>query len=406
MDGRPQTTRTAGADCTGRLPRLATMHAQPLTVTAVNCGPLRQAGVDSGREALGLNYWIDPPDGGRPETVTIRFAGTRLDGPDPAGPTDRFQIEATVGPVLPGGGPVAVTRRVEGVSAGRWRVSAQLVAPTRWRPRPNGSEATGRTAFAPVVQARAPGVRLGAWPIMVAAGAVLGLVTTVALFFVAGLPAGPLLTLLAVACAVGLAGARTYFLLTHRHQGYRWILPPGMSIQGFVLAAVATLIAGAAWQGLPVGRVLDLVAPGMLFGMTVGRFGCLLGGCCTGRPTRSRWGVWSSDRTVGTRRIPVQLLESGVAAMLGGAALTADWAWTPRLGGAVFAATIGLYVLARQGLFRLRNDTHTSRGRRVTARVAATVVLVVIGVSLTWCTFPVAGPGISPLALGCVSVTA
>jgi len=48
----------------------------------------------------------------------------------------------------------------------------------------------------------------------------------------------------------------------------------------------------------------------------IGRLGCLLGGCCVGRPTTSRWAVWSSDRRVGTLRIPVQLMESAMAGVL------------------------------------------------------------------------------------------
>jgi phosphatidylglycerol:prolipoprotein diacylglycerol transferase len=94
-----------------------------------------------------------------------------------------------------------------------------------------------------------------------------------------------------------------------------------MCIQGFGLGAIGTLVIGAWATGMPAGPLLDVTAPGLLVGMTIGRFGCFFGGCCAGRPTASRWGLWSSDRRLGVRRVPTQLLESTVALVVGLAAL-------------------------------------------------------------------------------------
>jgi hypothetical protein len=44
-------------------------------------------------------------------------------------------------------------------------------------------------------------------------------------------------------------------------------------IQGFVLAAIATLVGGAAAAGIPIGRLLDVTAPGLLLAMGVGWLG-------------------------------------------------------------------------------------------------------------------------------------
>lgn len=62
----------------------------------------------------------------------------------------------------------------------------------------------------------------------------------------------------------------------------------GMSLQGFVLAALGTVALGSVALGLPLGAALDASAPGLLFGAAIGRIGCFVGGCCAGRPTASR----------------------------------------------------------------------------------------------------------------------
>lgn len=150
-----------------------------------------------------------------------------------------------------------------------------------------------------------------------------------------------------------------------------------MCIQGFVLAATATMAIGAWLSGVGVGLLLDLTAAGLMFGMTIGRFGCFFSGCCVGRPTASRWGVWSSDRRLGLRRIPTQLLESAMAATIGvAAAIVLVTVGPPRLPGAIFIAAVAAYVLARQLLLPLRAEPRkTTHGRLVTMAMT-TVVLV------------------------------
>lgn len=65
-----------------------------------------------------------------------------------------------------------------------------------------------------------------------------------------------------------------------------------MCIQGFVLGAIAVLLIGSRIAGQRPGVTLDITSAGLLFGMTIGRFGCFFGGCCAGRPTSSKWGLW------------------------------------------------------------------------------------------------------------------
>jgi len=224
-------------------------------------------------------------------------------------------------------------------------------------------------------------VRLGAWPALVGAGTVLALVVQSLLAQHLELPLQRLIPLSLVTCLLGLLGAKTYYLATHP-QERRSFLTPGMSIQGFVLAAVAALFGGSLLLGLSPGPVLDSAAPGLLLGMMVGRFGCLLGGCCAGRPTSSRWGLWSSDRSVGVRRVPVQLLESSLAGVVAALALYGVTVFGASAGGLVFVAAIAAYTAGRQLLFPLRGIPRTTAhgpkvmmGSASLVSLAATTVL-------------------------------
>jgi phosphatidylglycerol:prolipoprotein diacylglycerol transferase len=327
-----------------------------------------QALAEKEPQTLGVTYWFDAAPNGAPYTVRVHISG-RLREQPAAGQSETFTALATVDDVVPGSGRIAVTTRVPNLPHGTWDVTATPVepapqdSPADWMsvtdPRLPSGTAVGTTAFGPVVNVLAPGVRLGAWPALVGTGTALALVIQGLLASRLGLPIPRLLALSLVTCLLGLLGAKTYYLATHPRER-RIFLTPGMSIQGFVLVAVATLFGGSLLLGLSPGLVLDSTAPGLLLGMMVGRFGCLLGGCCAGRPTSSRWGVWSSDRRLGVRRVPVQLLESSLSGVVGALALAAVLRVGTSAGGLVFVAGFAAYTAGRQLLFPLRGIPRTT----------------------------------------------
>lgn len=346
-------------------------------------------------QALGLTYWFEPVADGEPYSVTIRFTGRRVGVRGKPGPRDRFNVHETIDGVVPGSGPIAVTTRVRDVAPGEWHVTTAPVVGTRPRlgaPRsassrrsslPNAT-ASGATLYAPVVQVLAPGARLGIWPAMVGIGAVVGLMTQALVAAHLNLPVTRVLLMSLVACVLGLVGAKLYYATGHYIKGDRgaFKLLSGTCIQGFVLGVAGTLVAGAPVVGVPIRLLMDATAPGLLFGMTIGRYGCFFGGCCAGRPTASRWGLWSSDKRLGTRRIPVQLLESLLALIIGVVALLAVWT-RPDPAGFVFVGAIAAYTFGRQVLFPLRaGPRHTTHGRTLTMSLAALALAAVIAVPL------------------------
>jgi phosphatidylglycerol:prolipoprotein diacylglycerol transferase len=70
---------------------------------------------------------------------------------------------------------------------------------------------------------------------------------------------------------------------------------------------------------LPVWPTCDAFAPGIALGHAVGRFGCLLAGCCYGRPTSMPWGITFTDpfaasnvgTPLGVPLHPTQIYEAG-----------------------------------------------------------------------------------------------
>jgi phosphatidylglycerol:prolipoprotein diacylglycerol transferase len=61
----------------------------------------------------------------------------------------------------------------------------------------------------------------------------------------------------------------------------------GLELLGGVLLAVFTIVFYLLKMKLPVRRYLDILGIGLLLALGFGRLGCLMNGCCYGRPTNS-----------------------------------------------------------------------------------------------------------------------
>lgn len=367
-------------------PRLARLSgtANPTKALQFVASPIR-AVTDVEPQAVGVTYWFTPPTGPEPYEVTVRFTGHRLDVVGERTEADDFQVVAKLDDVQPASGPVALTQRVAGKGTGRWKVKADAVATPRGGDassavRLPSAEQVGRSAYAPVTQTLAPGVVPGSWPAMVGLGFVLGLTILGLLATIHGLVTGRVLMLALAAGALGLFGAKVYYWLTHPRETRTGGLT-GLSLQGFVTTAIAVFVLGGWALGVRVGHLLDASIPALLAGQAVGRLGCLFAGCCAGLPNTSRWAVWSSDRRIGTRRIPVQLLESTSAALLALATGLIAWLTPPESAGFLFLGGLAAYVIVRQILFPLRGLPRlTKHGRTVMFILAPTALAASIAI--------------------------
>lgn len=359
-----------------------TNRLKALAVNEISCEALD----DVEPQSLAVTYTFEAPKVGVAGSLPIRFTGkwvgrggtptvgastsggAGVGGGAPTGAT-RFEEVRKVPLVVPGSGRISFTTRFKGVANGEWQVRAQ---PQGLGLPPVNSH--GHSGLSLVVNEISPGTRVGAWPGMVLLGAIFGTAIIVWLAARAGISWPAVLGVLVVSALIGLVGARVYYLAESRKK-VAWFSTAGLCIQGFVIGMFAGIAIGSLIIGAPPLEIFDFTAPGLMIGMFIGRFGCFWGGCCVGRQTNSRWALWSSDRRVGAKRIPVQLFEGVASLVICAVALTVLIADPTAPNGTVFIGVIAAYVLVRQLLFPLRDLPRKTSWGRITATVIAVLVL-------------------------------
>ncbi len=121
---------------------------------------------------------------------------------------------------------------------------------------------------------------------------------------------------------------------------------------GVFYGGLITAVAVAFWlvrrYGLPIWTTGDLFAPGIALGHVIGRLGCLLAGCCYGRPTDVPWAITFTDPVaaanvgtpLGVPLHPTQLYDAGAELLIMVVLLA-----TERKGRVFAGRTFWLYIL-------------------------------------------------------------
>src|SRR6266446_5192842 len=209
------------------------------------------------QEILAVTYWFDPAPHLGAYPVTVRFSGRRVDVKGRLSSGDRFVQDETIEHVVPGSGPISLTARVRGINAGSWVVTTQVLGSThparrsreqgnttseavplrpaarlwrKWAPSA-GSDKPVSTCLSPL--ARVPGILPGIWGAMVALGMVIALALQAVVISADHLALGPWLTVTLIAIAVGIVGAKVWFIVLKRRER----LINGWCIQGFIASA-------------------------------------------------------------------------------------------------------------------------------------------------------------------------
>lgn len=101
---------------------------------------------------------------------------------------------------------------------------------------------------------------------------------------------------------------------------------------GGLIAAVIVALWYLRRHTLPLWTTTDVFAPGIALGHMVGRLGCLMAGCCFGRPTSVAWAITFTD-PVATANVgtplniplhPTQLYEAGAEGLILGVLLVLE----------------------------------------------------------------------------------
>jgi phosphatidylglycerol:prolipoprotein diacylglycerol transferase len=223
-------------------------------------------------------------------------------------------------------------------------------------------------------------------------------------------------TIMALALEVflwGLVGARLFYVIEYREQFF----PAGKSLVqalpdvlnlaagGLVVFGSLPTAALAAWRfaarrGLPLLKLADCVAPGLLVGLALGRLGCFLNGCCYGGPCDLPWAVrfppqsppWLDQAARGlippaggSWSLPVhpaQLYAAVDAGIL--AALAVAFTPLARRPGEVFALVLTLHPISRLLLEAIRIDEPPMFGTPLSISQLVSVVLLALAGALWW----------------------
>jgi len=172
------------------------------------------------------------------------------------------------------------------------------------------------------------------------------------------------------------------------------LLRSGGVFYGGLIAAVVVALVYLRRHRLPLWTTTDVFAPGIALGHVVGRLGCLMAGCCFGRPASVPWAITFRDPAamanvgtpLGVPLHPTQLYEAGAEALILAFLLAFERRGRP-FPGRTFWSYMLLYGLSRFVIEFYRGDSRgmvfdvlsTSQFVSVILVPLAIVMLVVLG---------------------------
>ena len=235
------------------------------------------------------------------------------------------------------------------------------------------------------------GWNLYSYPTMLYVGMVCGIFVAAWVAGRSGLDPDRFVLASVILSVPSLIGARLFFVASHwalyRNDRARiWRRSEGgMAMYGGLLADVPLSIPLLYVMGLSFAKFWDAATFAILIGMIFTRFGCLLNGCCSGRPSAAWFALNLPDhRGIRRRRVPTQLLEAAWATVL----LTAAFFLRERepFDGAIFGSAVLAYAVGRTFLQKLRDDRTVSDTGiiQLTSVLLALAGLIGIGVAWTW----------------------
>ena len=173
-------------------------------------------------------------------------------------------------------------------------------------------------------------ITIYSYGVLLAAAYLAGLWLAVRRARAAGIDGNRIMDLLIWVIIAALVGAKALlFIVDFEHFTSSWeefttLLRSGGVFYGGLIAAILVTIYQLRKHRLALWPSADLFAPGIALGYMVGRLGCLMAGCCYGKPTEVAWAITFTDPAanfnVGTplniALHPTQLYESAAGLVL------------------------------------------------------------------------------------------
>jgi phosphatidylglycerol:prolipoprotein diacylglycerol transferase len=187
-------------------------------------------------------------------------------------------------------------------------------------------------------------------------------------------------------------GARIVYVTTYWKQEFAdqpfsevfMIQHGGLVFYGGLIGAAVASIIYLRWKKLPVWKIADILAPSIALGSVFGRIGCLLNGCCYGRPCNLSWAIHFpvDHETGGVGVHPTEIYDA-----LLNLVLYAGLAWLFRrkkFDGQIFAVYLIGYAICRSIVECFRGDyppDHIHAGMFTSAQLLS-VPIFIAGIAL------------------------
>jgi phosphatidylglycerol:prolipoprotein diacylglycerol transferase len=168
----------------------------------------------------------------------------------------------------------------------------------------------------------------------------------------------------------GIIGARFVYVTTYWREEFASqplseifkIYHGGLVFYGGFIGAAATGIIYILWKKMPLWKTLDVLAPSVALGSVFGRVGCLLNGCCYGRPTDLPWAITftnpQANELSGTPlNVPLHPTEIYDALLNFGLYVFLAWLFRrKKFDGQIFATYLLCYAVTRSVVEYFRGD--------------------------------------------------
>jgi phosphatidylglycerol:prolipoprotein diacylglycerol transferase len=188
-------------------------------------------------------------------------------------------------------------------------------------------------------------------------------------------------------------GARTMYVVSYWNESFAgrplteifMVWHGGLVYYGGLIGASLAGVLFAALKKLPLWTLADIVAPSIALGSFFGRWGCLLNGCCYGRPTTMPWGIQfpKGHETYPNYVHPTEIYDS-----LLNLCLYMSLAWLFRrktFDGQVFAVYLICYAVLRSFVELFRGDyTPAHYWGGLTPGQIVSIATILVGMLLLW----------------------
>ncbi len=162
----------------------------------------------------------------------------------------------------------------------------------------------------------------------------------------------------------------------------------GFTFYGGLFVSMGLVFGYTRWKRLSFKAILDILTPSVLLGLSIGRIGCFLAGCCWGTTTAMPWGVeyWHRHTLSAIKYVPVhpvQLYESVGCLLL--FILTLRVFRTKPAEGSIFFLGLGGYACLRFVVEFFRGDEYRGfvlNGSLSFAQFLSLAILLLLGLDL------------------------